>query len=158
MNTSVYDLPPVMQTPIEASTVRNPMHHENIRGIRSGVLTTCRIVESAPDRPDDFLVMYSGLDTFEVAWSCGWHRNFDGMFACTPDLASRMYGARCVGVRPTRCARRRSRWLFQENTPHLGRPSCRGRPERQRDGKSRRVTAPGASLRYSGLRPKPSRS
>lgn len=89
----LYDLPPVAQVAIAPETVRTLMHHPNIKGIKSGVLPTCRLVRFAEDRPDGFEVMYSGLDTFDAAWSYGLRYNLDGMFACTPVTADRMYAA-----------------------------------------------------------------
>ena len=35
--------------------------------------------------------MYSGLDTFDIAYHGGVKMNLDGMFACTPKIAANMY-------------------------------------------------------------------
>jgi 4-hydroxy-tetrahydrodipicolinate synthase len=93
----LYDLAPVTQTAIEPGTVLDLARHPNIFGIKSGVMTTCRILSGVSDLPAKFTVMYSGLDTFDVAWTYGMRRQLDGMFACTPALAQSMYRALSAG-------------------------------------------------------------
>lgn len=93
----LYDLPPVTQVAIDPGTVKKLMRHGNIRGIKSGVLSTCRLARFSEEKPDDFTVMYSGLDTFDAAWAYGIRKNLDGMFSCTPRLSERMYGALKAG-------------------------------------------------------------
>ncbi len=93
----LYDLPPVTQTAMDPATVLALARRPNVAGLKSGDLRTCRIVEFSPDRPEDFLVMYSGLDTFDVAWTYGIRRNLDGMFSCTPRAARDMYRKLAAG-------------------------------------------------------------
>jgi 4-hydroxy-tetrahydrodipicolinate synthase len=69
------------------------MNSGSIRGIKSGDLLTCRDLHFHPGRKDRFTVMYSGLDTFDAAYSYGIRRNLDGMFSCTPDINRKMYSA-----------------------------------------------------------------
>jgi 4-hydroxy-tetrahydrodipicolinate synthase len=93
----LYDLPPVTQVAIDPGTVKKLMRHGNIRGIKSGVLSTCRLARFSDEKPDNFTVMYSGLDTFDAAWAYGIRKNLDGMFSCTPRLSERMYRALKAG-------------------------------------------------------------
>ena len=87
----MYDLPSVAKTPISVKTAEFLMKHKNIKGIKSGNLVTARLLTQNPNRPDDFSVLYSGLDTFDIAYHGGVKMNLDGMFACTPKIATNMY-------------------------------------------------------------------
>lgn len=87
----LYDLPGVTKTAITVKTVESLMKHTNIKGIKSGNLVTARLLSQNPDRPADFSVLYSGLDTFDIAYQGGIKMNLDGMFACTPNITSDMY-------------------------------------------------------------------
>lgn len=89
----LYDLPPVTQTKIEPATALELMKIHNLHGIKSGDLLTCKILHTSDERPEDFSVMFSGLDLFDVAFTFGIRYNLDGMFACTHPIAERMYNA-----------------------------------------------------------------
>jgi 4-hydroxy-tetrahydrodipicolinate synthase len=87
----IYDLPGVTKTPVAPETVLELMDEPNIIGLKSGNLLSCKMAAfEGTDRPD-FTVMYSGIDTFDVAYAYGITRNLDGMFSCTPEIASAMY-------------------------------------------------------------------
>ena len=88
----LYDLVGVTQTQINVETARNLMLEENIKGIKSGNLDTCKQLHFDPDR-GDFRVMYSNLDDFDAAFAEGLRVNLDGMFSCTALIASKLYTA-----------------------------------------------------------------
>lgn len=89
----LYDLAPVTKAATLPATVQKLWNHQNIKGIKSGNLVTQRILMRAEDRPADFVQMFSGLDVFDVAYKYGIDYNLDGMFACTPKTAQKMYKA-----------------------------------------------------------------
>lgn len=93
----LYDLAVVTKTRIMPDTVRTLWKHPNIRGIKSGNLETVRILTNAEEKPETFDVIYSDLDTFDVSYAYGIRKNLDGMFACTPKTAKRMYTALSEG-------------------------------------------------------------
>jgi 4-hydroxy-tetrahydrodipicolinate synthase len=87
----MYDLPGVTQSPIGYDTVIKLMKHENIKGIKSGNMNLIsQIMRSGVDTTG-FDMLYSGLDTFDIALQGGITKNLDGMFACTPINAEKMY-------------------------------------------------------------------
>ncbi len=87
----IYDLPSVTQSPVTADILRPLMKLPNIKGIKTAnfnmILDFMRREEIRPD----FLVFYSGLDSFDAAIQSGIKRNLDGMFTCTPYNSKRMY-------------------------------------------------------------------
>ena len=89
----MYDLPGVTKVAISAKTVEHLMKNKNIKGIKSGNMVTARLISNNPAKPADFSVLYSGLDTFDIAYHSGIKMNLDGMFACTPKIAANMYKA-----------------------------------------------------------------
>lgn len=50
-----------------------------------------------PDVPKDFIMVYSGLDTFDVAYKWGIDKCLDGMMSCTPANTSKMFAAMAEG-------------------------------------------------------------
>ncbi len=87
----MYDLPGVAKVKISMETINTLMKHPNIKGIKSGDIVTARLLTLNPDKPSDFNLFFSGLDVFDVAYKFGITKNLDGMFACTPKIASNMY-------------------------------------------------------------------
>lgn len=102
--TYLYDLPGVTKTATAPATVKKLWKNPLIKGIKSGVLVTQRLLLQAEDRPADFTMMYSNLDTFDVAYRYGIDKNLDGMFSCTPNTAKRMYEALAAGDHKTGAA------------------------------------------------------
>ena len=86
----LYDLPGVTKTKINVQTAMRLAEHKNIQGIKTGDLITARILSRTVDQ-SDFHVLYSGLDTFDIAYQYGIRMNLDGMFSCTPALAEKLY-------------------------------------------------------------------
>jgi len=96
----LYDLPGVTQSKITTATVIELMAHPNIVGIKSADLALARVVSRVQrDTKPAFEVVYSGLDTFDVAHAYGIERNLDGMFSCTARISGRMYEALKTGDR-----------------------------------------------------------
>ncbi|GGD56431.1 dihydrodipicolinate synthase family protein [Paenibacillus nasutitermitis] len=94
----LYDLPGVTQSKIQAPTVIELMRHPNIRGIKSADLALVRILSrSLRDVNQDFEVIYSGLDTFDVAYMYGITKTLDGMFSCTSEITEKMYDSLAAG-------------------------------------------------------------
>ncbi len=89
----LYDLAVVTKTRTMPETVMKLWKHPNIRGIKTGNLVTARLLLNSPEKPEGFDIVYSDLDTFDVAYQYGIDKNLDGMFACTPRTAKKMYTA-----------------------------------------------------------------
>lgn len=89
----LYDLPPVSHKPLNAGEVLELSKNNNIKGIKTANLTMIRQLMLSEELPSDFAMLYSGLDTFDMANKVGIGHNLDGMFACTPNLTSEMYKA-----------------------------------------------------------------
>ena len=92
-NTYLYDLAAVTKTATAPATVMKLWKNPLIKGIKSGNMVTQRILHRAEDRPADFTMMYSNIDDFDIAYKWGINKNLDGMFACTPKTAQKMYQA-----------------------------------------------------------------
>ena len=97
----LYDLAVVTKTATAPSTVKRLWNHPNIKGIKSGNMVTQRVLMRSEDRPADFSLMFSNLDEFDIAYAFGIDKNLDGMFACTPKTAQKMYKALEAGDRAT---------------------------------------------------------
>lgn len=95
--TYLYDLAVVTKTATAPETVMKLWKNPLIKGIKSGNLVTQRKLLLAEDRPADFTMMYSNIDTFDIAYKYGIDKNLDGMFSCTPKTARRMYDALAAG-------------------------------------------------------------
>lgn len=91
--TYLYDLAVVTKTAILPGTVKRLWENPKIKGIKSGNLVTQRVLLRAEDKPADFTQMFSNLDEFDIAYKYGIDYNLDGMFACTPKTASKLYQA-----------------------------------------------------------------
>jgi 4-hydroxy-tetrahydrodipicolinate synthase len=90
----LYDLPAITKTKITWQTAERLMKEvPNCRGIKSGDLTLARNLSRSSHYRNDFAVVYSGVDTFDVAYRYGITKNLDGIFSCTPRLVKKMYQA-----------------------------------------------------------------
>lgn len=87
----LYDLPGVTQSPMTVDTVLTLMKHDNIKGIKSGNMNLISAIMRNPYKQIDFDLLYSGLDTFDIALQGGIKKNLDGMFCCTPVNTQKMY-------------------------------------------------------------------
>jgi len=87
----IYDLPSVTQTPITRDILEALAEMENIKGIKTGNLDLVLDLYRSNWSKDDFLIFYSGLDSFDAAIHAGIRKNLDGMFTCTPHNSKEMY-------------------------------------------------------------------
>lgn len=87
----LYDLAVVTKTKISVETAEYLMKIDNIKGIKTGDIVTAKELTRSENKKDDFSVIFSGLDVFDVAYNYGIKMNLDGMFSCTPDTTGKMY-------------------------------------------------------------------
>lgn len=87
----LYDLPGVTKVKINVDTAEYLMGVENIKGIKTGDITTARSLLRSEKKRADFSIMFSGLDVFDIAYKYGLNMNLDGMFCCTPSATGSMY-------------------------------------------------------------------
>lgn len=94
----LYDLPSVTQSKITYDMVLELLRDvPNFAGIKSADQAMFRKLTLNPDVPKDFIMVYSGLDTFDVAYKWGIDKCLDGMFACTPVNTGKMFKAMAAG-------------------------------------------------------------
>ena len=90
----LYDLPGVTQNKITYGLVLDMLRTiPNLVGIKSADLAMFRKLKLNPDVPNDFIMVYSGLDTFDVVYQWGIQSQLDGMLSCTPKNTSLLYKA-----------------------------------------------------------------
>ncbi|RKN84515.1 dihydrodipicolinate synthase family protein [Paenibacillus ginsengarvi] len=94
----LYDLTVVTQSKITVETAARLMTVPNIAGIKTGDLTTARVLSRMKSSVNpEFKVLYSGLDTFDAAYGYGIAEQLDGMFSCTAAITSRLYKELAAG-------------------------------------------------------------
>ncbi len=94
----VYDLPVVCQAKITYDMVLELIKTvPNFKGIKSADTQMFRKLKLNPDVPKDFIMVYSGLDTFDVAYKWGIDNCLDGMLSCTPKNTGDMFKAMANG-------------------------------------------------------------
>ncbi len=89
----LYDHEGITQVAFATETVVTLMQHKNIKGIKTANLNLARVLLRHENLPADFDVIYSGLDTFDLAYESGVKKNLDGMFSCMPIITGKMYKA-----------------------------------------------------------------
>ena len=90
----LYDLPGVTQAKITYDMVLELLRDvPNFAGIKSADLQMFRKLTLNPDVPKDFIMVYSGLDTFDIAYKWGIDKCLDGMCSCTPVNTGKMFKA-----------------------------------------------------------------
>ena len=90
----LYDLPSVTQSKITYDMVLELLRDvPNFVGIKSADLQMFRKLTLNPDVPKDFIMVYSGLDTFDIAYKWGVDKCLDGMCSCTPVNTGKMFKA-----------------------------------------------------------------
>jgi 4-hydroxy-tetrahydrodipicolinate synthase len=87
----MYDLPPVTQAPVSMGIMEGLKGEANIKGIKTANLAMILEMQRSNFAKDDFSILYSGLDLFDVAIKYGIKKNLDGMFTCTPYNSKMMY-------------------------------------------------------------------
>lgn len=94
----LYDLPVVTQTKITLEMVLELIGSvPNLGGIKSNDMQMFRQLKLNPQLPADFLMAYSGLDTFDVFYKWGIRHCLDGMMDCTPRNSRTLFGALAAG-------------------------------------------------------------
>ena len=88
----LYDLQCVTKMKITEAILREVSEHPNIRGIKTPDPALARILILNPPK-DDFTVLSSNIDIFDVVNKFGAKWNLDGMFDCTPRNAGLAYAA-----------------------------------------------------------------
>lgn len=90
----LYDLPGVTQSKITYDMVLELLRDvPNFAGIKSADQAMFRKLTLNPDVPKDFIMVYSGLDTFDIAYKWGIDKCLDGMCTCTPVNTGKMFAA-----------------------------------------------------------------
>ena len=88
----VYDLPVVSKMKITYDMVIELIKTvPNFGGIKSADLAMFRKLKLNPEVPEDFVMVYSGLDTFDIAYKWGIDKCLDGMLSCTPKNTGKMF-------------------------------------------------------------------
>lgn len=90
----LYDLPGVTQSEITYDMVLELLRDvPNFKGIKSANMALFRKLKLCPEVPSDFIMVYSGLDTFDIACKWGLSNCLDGMLSCTPASTAKLFGA-----------------------------------------------------------------
>jgi len=88
----LYDLPGVTQAQITYDMMVELIREiPNLIGIKSANQSLFRNLTLNPDVPKDFILVYSGLDTFDVAYKWGIHNCLDGMLPVTPKNTGKLF-------------------------------------------------------------------
>jgi 4-hydroxy-tetrahydrodipicolinate synthase len=94
----LYDLPGVTQCKITYDMVLELIRNvPNMAGIKSADLQMFRKLKLNPEVPENFIMVYSGLDTFDIAYKWGITNCLDGMLSCTPANTKKMFAAMAEG-------------------------------------------------------------
>jgi len=94
----LYDLPVVSQAKITYDMVLELKRDiPNLAGIKSADTQMFRKLKLNSEIPNDFIMVYSGLDTFDVAYKWGIDNCLDGMLTCTPANTGKMFAAMAEG-------------------------------------------------------------
>lgn len=94
----LYDLAVVTQAKITYDMVLELIRDvPNLKGIKSADTVMFRKLKLNPDVPKDFIMVYSGLDSFDIAYKWGIDKCLDGMLVCTPVNTGKMFKAMEAG-------------------------------------------------------------
>ena len=90
----LYDLPGVTQSKITYDTVLDLIRDvPNLADIKSADQQMFRKLKLSAQVPEDFLLVYSGLDTFDVAYKWELKNCLDGMMSCTPVNSGKLFAS-----------------------------------------------------------------
>jgi len=89
----IYDLPVVTQSPVSADVLMTLMGDENIAGIKTANYDMLQNVMKSGEVPENYEILFSGLDIFDKAQQNGITKNLDGMFTAAPANSKLMYEA-----------------------------------------------------------------
>ena len=94
----LYDLAVVTQTKITYDMVLEMLQEiPNLAGIKSADTIMFRKLILNPEVPEDFVMVYSGLDMFDIAYKWGIDKCLDGMMSCTPVNSKKLFDAMSAG-------------------------------------------------------------
>lgn len=94
----LYDLAVVTQSKITYDMVLELLREvPNLAGIKSADLQMFRKLKLNSEVPKDFIMVYSGLDTFDVAYKWGIDCCLDGMMSCTPVNSGKLFTSMAEG-------------------------------------------------------------
>lgn len=94
----LYDLPGVTQSKITYDMVLELLRTvPNFGGIKSADTAMFRKLKLCSAVPSDFVMVYSGLDTFDIAYRWGIDTCLDGMLSCTPATTKRLFESMAKG-------------------------------------------------------------
>ena len=94
----LYDLAGVTQTKITYDMVIELIRDiPNLIGIKSADTVMFRRLKLNPEVPEDFIMVYSGLDSFDIAYKWGIDKCLDGMMSCTPVNSKKLFDAMAAG-------------------------------------------------------------
>lgn len=90
----LYDLAAVTQSKITYDMVLELIRDvPNLAGIKSADTVMFRKLKRNPEVPADFIMVYSGLDMFDIAYKWGIDHCLDGMMTCTPKNSNQLFEA-----------------------------------------------------------------
>jgi len=94
----LYDLPGVTQCKITYDMILELIRDvPNLGGIKSADTQMFRKLKLNPEVSEDFIMVYSGLDTFDIAYKWGIDKCLDGMMSCTPVNSKILFDAMADG-------------------------------------------------------------
>ena len=94
----LYDLAVVTQAKITYDMVLELIREvPNLVGIKSADTLMFRKLKLNPDVPEDFIMVYSGLDMFDIAYKWGIDNCLDGMMTATPTNSKKLFAAMAEG-------------------------------------------------------------
>lgn len=94
----LYDLAVVTQAKIIYDMVLELIKEvPNLAGIKSADTVMFRKLKLNPEVPDDFIMVYSGLDMFDIVYKWGIDNCLDGMMTCTPANSKALFDAMAAG-------------------------------------------------------------
>ena len=89
----IYDLPVVTKSPVSTDVLLTLMGDENIAGIKTANYDMLQNVIKSGGVPENYEILFSGLDIFDKAQQNGITKNLDGMFTAAPVNSKLMYDA-----------------------------------------------------------------
>lgn len=94
----LYDLPGVTQSKITYPIVKTLLREvPNFIGIKSADMQMFRKLKLDPEVPEDFILVCSNLDLFDVAYKWGMDNCLDGMLPVTPANTQGLFEAMAAG-------------------------------------------------------------
>ena len=94
----LYDLPGATQFKITYNTVKTLLRTvPNLIGIKSADLQMFRKLKLDPEVPEDFIMVCSNLDVFDVAYKWGMTNCLDGMMSITPANSKGLFESMAAG-------------------------------------------------------------